>query len=449
MAKFVPCVRDQPYLLPPDMRDWIPADDLAHFVIEAVELVDVSQFRVNERGTGSAQYEPRMMLALLIYCYAIGIFSSRRIERATWRDLGVRFVAANRHPDHDTIAKFRRENFAAVADCFLQVLLLAKELKLLRLGTVSVDGTKLKASASKHRSVTYERAGELAAQLELEIAELLRQAEAADREAVADPEALPQEIARREELQRQLLAARERLEAQARAKAEAEQAEYERKLAARRERGGSGRVPQPPSAEPAEQQQSNLTDPDSRLMRKNQRAEFEQAYNAQATVDAEGSQLIVGQGVSQSASDKGELMAGVTAIPAALGQPEAVLADNGYANGVEVERVKAAGVEPYVATGAEGRRRPHDFRPQTGQQPKEPKADWLREMADKLKTDAGKEQYRLRKQTVEPVFGIIKSVLGFRSFTLRGVDKVTGEWNLVALAYNCKRLHRLRLEQGV
>ena len=159
MAKFAPCNRDQPYLLPPDMRDWIPADALAHFVIEAVELVDVSQLRVNERGTGSAQYEPHMVLVLLIYCYAIGIFSSRRIERATWRDLGVRFVAANRHPDHDTIAKFRRENFAAVANCFLQVLLLAKELKLLRLGTVSVDGTRLKASASKHRSVTYQRAG--------------------------------------------------------------------------------------------------------------------------------------------------------------------------------------------------------------------------------------------------------------------------------------------------
>ena len=161
-----------------------------------------------------------MMLALLIYCYAIGIFSSRRIERATWRDLGVRFVAANRHPDHDTIAKFRRENFATVADCFLQVLLLAKELKLLKLGTVSVDGTKLKASASKHRSVTYQRAGKLAAQLELEIGELLEQAEAADGQGEADPEALPPEIARREELQRQLLAARERLEAQARAKSQ-------------------------------------------------------------------------------------------------------------------------------------------------------------------------------------------------------------------------------------
>ena len=170
MSNFVDCDRDQAFLLPPDLRDWIPADDLAHFVIEAVERVDLGAFKVNHRGTGSAQYHPRMMLALLIYCYANGIFSSRRIERATHRDIGVRFVAANRHPDHDTIARFRRENFDAVSESFLQVLLLAKELKLLRVGLVSVDGSKFKANASKHRSVTYERAGGLIAQLEGEIA---------------------------------------------------------------------------------------------------------------------------------------------------------------------------------------------------------------------------------------------------------------------------------------
>ena len=165
MSNFVECDRDQAFLLPPDLRDWLPADDLGHFVIEAVERVDLGAFKVNHRGTGSAQYHPRMMLALMIYCYANGIFSSRRIERATHRDIGVRFVAANRHPDHDTIARFRRENFAAVSESFLQVLLLAKELKLLRVGLVSVDGSKFKANASKHRSVRYERAGALIAQL--------------------------------------------------------------------------------------------------------------------------------------------------------------------------------------------------------------------------------------------------------------------------------------------
>ena len=161
MSRVVDCGRNQAFLLPPDLRDWIPEHDLAHFVIEAVERVDMGAFKVNRRGSGSAQYHPRMMLALLIYCYANGIFSSRRIERATRRDLGVRFVAANNHPDHDTIASFRRANFAAVAESFLQVLLLARELKLVKAGVVSVDGSKFAADASKHRSVRYDRAGEL------------------------------------------------------------------------------------------------------------------------------------------------------------------------------------------------------------------------------------------------------------------------------------------------
>ena len=215
MSNFVDCDRDQAFLLPPDLRDWIPSDDLAHIVIEAVERVDLDAFKVNHRGTGSAQYHPRMMLALLIYCYANGIFSSRRIERATHRDIGVRFVAANLHPDHDTIARFRRENFAAVSESFLQVLLLARELQLLRVGLVSVDGSKFKANASKHRSVTYERATALIAQLEGEIAALLRRAEAADAAGEEDPQALPKEIARREALRDKLDAARRRLEAQA------------------------------------------------------------------------------------------------------------------------------------------------------------------------------------------------------------------------------------------
>ena len=194
-------------------RDWIPEDDLAHFVIEAVERVEMGAFKVNQRGTGSAQYHPRMMLALLIYCYANGIFSSRRIERATHRDIGVRFVAANSHPDHDTIATFRRDNMAAVSESFLQVLLLAKELKLVKLGVVSVDGSKFEATASKHRSVRYDRAGELIDQLKLEIADLMERAEASDGGAEEDPQALPKEIARRAALRDRLDAARRRLEA--------------------------------------------------------------------------------------------------------------------------------------------------------------------------------------------------------------------------------------------
>ena len=245
MSRFVDCGRDQAFLLPPDLREWIPEDDLAHFVIEAVERVDLGAFKVNRRGTGSAQYHPRMMLALLIDCYANGIFSSRRIERATRRDIGVRFVAANSHPDHDTIATFRRDNLAAVGESFLQVLLLAKELKLVKLGVVSVDGSKFEANASKHRSVRYDRAGELIEQLRLEIADLMERAEAADDGATEDPQALPREIARREALCARLDAARRRLEARARARAEAERAAYEAKVAARAGRKGRAKSKQP------------------------------------------------------------------------------------------------------------------------------------------------------------------------------------------------------------
>lgn len=451
MSKFVDSGRDQPFLLPPDLRDWIAEDDLAHFVIEAVERVGMGAFKVNHRGTGSAQYHPRMMLALLIYCYANGIFSSRRIERATYRDIGIRFVAANLHPDHDTIATFRHENFAAISESFLQVLLLARELKLLRVGLVSVDGTKIDASASKHRSVRYDRAGELVRQLELEIAELMARADAADGSDEEDPQALPRAIARREALREKLDAARHRLEAQAKARAEAERAEYEAKVAARDQRKGraKGKHPKPPSEMPRPEEQSNLSDPDSRLMRKSKNHEYRQAYNAQAVVDAGGSQLILGARVGQCASDRNELVADIAAIPAELGPPEVALADNGYANGDDVENLAEAGIEALVATGAEGRRRTHDLRPAKAEAAaKQPKAEWLQAMAAKLASDEGRALYKLRQQTVEPVFGIIKAVLGFTGFSLRGLDKVTGEWDLVALAYNCKRLHKLKMEMA-
>ena len=351
MSNFVDCARDQAFLLPPDLRDWIPEDDLAHFVIEAVERVDLGAFKINHRGTGSAQYHPRMMLALLIYCYAGGSFSSRRIERAKHRDIGVRFVAANQHPDHDTIAAFRRENFQAVTESFLQVLLLAKELKLVKLGVVSIDGSRFKANASKHRSVTYARAGELIEQLEGEIAELLARAEAADDRGESDPQALPKEIARRQALRDRLDAARRRLEAQAKARAEAERAEYEAKLAAREKRQGraKGKHPKPPDDRPRPDEQSNLSDPESRLMRKSKHHEYRQAYNAQAVVDAGGSQLIVVARVSDCASDRNKLVADIEAIPAALGRPGTALADNGYANGEAVDSLAERGIEVLVA----------------------------------------------------------------------------------------------------
>lgn len=448
MSRFVQADRSQPFLLPPDLREWLPADDLAHFILEAVERVPLDHFQVNERNSGSEQYHPQMMLALLIYCYANGIFSSRRIERASYRDIGVRYITANCQPDHDTICKFRRENLSAISESFLQVLLLARELKLLQVGTVSVDGTKIDANASKHRGVRYDRARQLREQLQTEIDELLGQAETADAEDRPDPQQLPRELKRREVLKAQLDEACERLQAQAKARAQAERAEYERKVAAREQRQGrrKGKRIQPPKDVPEDSEQSNLTDPDSRLMRQNKRSEYRQGYNAQAVVDADGSQLVLGARVSQCASDRNELVATIAAIPGELASPERVLADNGYACGDEVAELEARAIEVLVATGKEGRQRPHDLRPPpVGPLPREPQARWLQEMKQKLEEPENRALYRLRQQTVEPVFGIVKEVLGFRRFLLRGVEKVSLEWQLVTLAYNCKRLHRLTL----
>src|SRR5688572_12364294 len=236
MTTFVPFDRDQPFLLPPDLKDWLPEDDIAHFIVAAVERVRLGAFRTNPQAGGKPQYHPRLMLALLIYAYANGIFSSRRIERATYRDLGVRFVAANTHPDHDTIAEFRRENKAAFEAAFLEVLMMAKETGLLKVGTVSIDGTKIDAAASKIKSVRYDRAKALKEKLKADIAELVAKAEASDAEG-DDPQALPAEIARRETLLAKLDQACARLEAEAKAEADAARPAYEAKQARYEARG--------------------------------------------------------------------------------------------------------------------------------------------------------------------------------------------------------------------
>ena len=297
MTTFVPFDRDQPFLLPPDLKDWLPQDDIAHFIVAAVGRVRLGEFRTNPQAGGKPQYHPRLMLALLVYSYANGVFSSRRIERATYRDIGARFIAANTHPDHDTIAAFRRVNRAAFEAAFLQVLLLARASGVLRLGTVSVDGTKIDANASKIRSVRYDRAQRLREKLAADIAELTAKAEAADAEDI-DSQALPAEIARREGLKVKLDAACARLEAEAKAQAEGQRPQYEANRAAyEAKKGRRGRPPKPPDETPPPGRQSNLTDPDSQLMRKSKAHEYRQAYNAQAVVCAEGSHRVLADGL--------------------------------------------------------------------------------------------------------------------------------------------------------
>jgi len=442
--------RETPMLLPPDLRDWVPADDMVHFVIEAIGGMELPSLHVNRRGTGSEQYPPKMMLALVVYCYANGLFSSRRIERATYRDVAVRFLTGDTHPDHDTICKFRRENFAAVGEAFLQVLRLARQMGVLKLGTVSVDGTHVRASASKNRNVRYDRACELEKQLEADVAGLMRQAEKADQGDSNDGQTLPEEISRLERLRERMREARETLETQSRLRAESEQATYERKLAEREKREGKrkGKKPKPPDDTPSDDGQTNLTDSDSRLMRKSKREGYTQSYNAQAVVDADGSMLIVGRHVTNCASDANELIPALASVDDSLGTVEVVLADSGYANADALKKLETSEVDAYVAVSrAENHeRRKYDYRPRSStEKPAKVVNDpRLIAMREKLQTEAGRQKYAKRKQTVEPVFGIIKSVMGFRQFLLRGATKVSGEWSLVTLAYNFKRIWRLQ-----
>lgn len=452
--RFVNIDRDTPLLLPPDLRDWVPEDDMVHFILEAANGVDMSAFKVNHRGTGSEQYPPRMMLALLVYCYSHGIFGSRRIERATYRDVGVRLLTGDTHPDHDTICKFRRENKVAFAAAFLHVLELAREIGVLKVGSVSVDGSHFRANASKDCNVTYERAGELSEQLQSDIEQLLEEAETADRSEERDEDRLPEQIARREKLLAKMENARERLENQARRRAEAERPEYEKKLKAREKRKGRAKGPKPkePEDTPKPGQQTNLTDGDSNLMRKSKRESYTQSYNTQIAVDADGSQLILSNHVSGCASDANELEPALEGIERRIGKPERALADSGYINAEAIEKIEKKGIELYVSVGREdgNYERAYDYRPEhVRNKPRKKVTDeGLLKMQAKLASEEGRAIYRKRQETVEPVFGIIKSVMGFRQFLLRGKEKVSTEWSLVCLAYNTKRLWNAKMAKA-
>jgi transposase len=452
--------RNTPMLLPVDLRDWVPEDDLVHFVIAAVDGMKLSGLQVNVRGTGSAQYPPKMMLSLLIFCYAQGVFSSRRIQRATYRDLAVRYLTADTHPDHDTICAFRCENLDLIAEAFLEVLKLAKAMNLLKVGAISVDGTHVRANASKHKNVTYERAVELQEQLRKDIAELLEQAKTADAKENADPSKLPDEIARREALLAKMEKAKAEVEAQAKERAALERVEYERKLKARKERQESGRSggtpPKEPDDKPQAKDQVNLTDPDSRLMKKGH-GEYQQNYNAQVAVDV-NSMLIVATGVTHCANDSQQLEPMIKAVPAEMGLVTTALADTGYVNSQVMKRLqeekvledgsKVPGVDLYVAVGRDDNQRIYDYRPEAvlNKPEKEPVDPVLKAMKEKLKTPQGKRIYAKRKQTAEPVLGIIKQAMGFRQHLLRGLEKVRGEWTLVCTAFDIRRIHSLLMQ---
>jgi transposase len=450
MSNFRELDRATRFLLPPSLDEWLPEQHLARFVVEVIDGLDLSAMVTSYRGSGSAGYHPALLLGLLVYGYATGVFSSRKLERATYDSVAFRFIAANDHPDHDTIATFRRRFLKEIEALFVRVLEVAREMGLLKLGTVALDGTKIHANASRHSALSYEHATKIEAQLKAEVAELLARAETADQSEVAlDGMSIPEELARREARLAKIGEAKTKIEARAKERFAHEMAEHRAKLAAREAKAAAtgkkpgGRPPAPPVAGPQPKDQINLTDEDSRIMPV-AGGGFEQCYNAQAVVAAD-SLLVIAPEVVQAPNDKQQMapmLEKIDALPEALGGVETLLADNGYFSEVNVAQCTAAAVEPLIAVGRE----PHhpSWRERFAAPPPEPENPTAVErMAWRLRTPQGKKLYGLRKQTPEPVFGIIKSVMGFRQFLLRGLDKVRGEWSLVTMAWNFKRMFAL------
>jgi hypothetical protein len=390
-----------------------------------------------------------MMAALLFYAYATGVFSSRKIEQATYDSVAFRYVAVNTHPDHDTIATFRRRFLKELKVLFTQILLVAHEIGVMKLGSVSLDGTKIKANASKHHALSWEHACKLEKQLKGEIEALLRKAQRADKEDLPKGMNIPEELSRRESRLEAIAAAKAEIERRAAERFAKEQQEHQAKLAAREAKEKStgkkprGRTPTPPEPGPKSKDQVNLTDSESRIMPSSSGG-FDQAYNAQASVDVD-SMLIVENHITQQSNDKLELgpaVESLCSLPGSLGRVDALSADTGYFSRNNVEQCKSKNIVPYIAS----ERQQHNAPPEERFSEPEPllaPADPVTEMKHRLKTLVGKAIYAKRKSTVEPVFGIIKAVMGFRQFLLRGLKRVAGEWDLVCIAYNLKRMYAL------
>jgi transposase len=448
MSNFRPINRNTDFLLPPSVDEWLPQRHLARFVVEVIDGLDLSELEKSYRGCGSASYHPAMLLGLLVYGYATRVFSSRALERATYDSVAFRFIAGNEHPDHDTIAAFRKRFLVHIEPLFLEVLKVARTMGMLKLGTVALDGTKVHANASRHSALSYAHAGKIEKQLRKEVQQLLQLAERADASEVPDGMSIPEELERREARLAAIAEAKAKIRARVQ---EREEAEYQEKIAAREEqerRTGKkppGRPPEPPSGGVGAKEQINLTDEDSRIMPV-PGGGFDQSYNAQALVATE-SLLVVAPAVTQAANDKQQLVPMVQKLeelPKELGRAERLLADSGYLSEKNVEACEAAGIEPLIAVKRE--RHHPSWRKRFASDPKAPadSATAMEKMRHRLKTAAGRKLYALRKQTPEPVFGIIKSTMGFRQFLLRGLQNVRGEWSLVTMSWNLKRMFALQ-----
>ncbi len=447
--KFITVDYDEILDLKVSLGDVLPFDHLARFVVRIVAQLDLNPILHQYSALGAPPYAPEILLALLFYGYATGVFSSRKIEKATYESIPFRFIAGNLHPDHGTIADFRKTFLPEIQEFFVQILLLAQEAGVLDLGDISLDGSKIHADASKSKAVSYKRLLELKTLLQQEMQELLALGEQADQTELPEGLEIEDEVAFRQQRLANLAQAQTVLEARAQERYEAELAEYEAKIQAREEKAQQtgrkprGQDPQPPSPGARDKDQYNFTDPDSRIMKNSNNKGFDQHYNTQIAVDQD-SFLIVANTLSNHPNDYAEMEPTLDAIPTELGTPRAAAMDNGYFSQANVTKCEKRGIEPFIATGRESHHRSwKDYFAELSAPPPED-ASLTVKMAHKLQTEVGQAIYRLRKCTVEPVIGIVKEVLGFRQFSLRGLKAAAGEWALVSIAFNLKRMHKLQ-----
>jgi transposase len=432
------------------LEEALPPEHLARFIVDIISQLDLTKIYKRYAAQGGEAIAPEILLGLLFYGYATGTFSSRKIEKASRESIPFRFIAGGVHPDHDTIANFRKTFLAEIQELFVQVLLLAETVGVLKLGNISLDGSKIHADASKSKAVSYKRLIELENQLRSEVNELFTMGEKVDQGEAQLPNGLviQDEIALRQERLVNLAKAKVVLEERAKERFEAEKAEYEAKLGERQEKAGKnrhkprGRHPKPPEAGPHDKDQYNFTDPESRIMKNSTNEGYDQHYNVQVATDQK-SLLIVAHALSNHPNDKQEAAPTLDAISGQVGKPQAAALDNGYFSEANIVACQKRGIEPYIATGREPHHLDwHTFFQDLPEPPAE-NASTKVKMAYKLRTEIGQAIYGLRKCTVEPVIGIIKEILGFRQFSLRGLKAVAGEWCLVCLAFNLKRMHIL------
>ena len=456
-VEFVSVDRVTPSMLPARVEDYVPEGHLARFVVEIVEQLDLSNMTAAYSGRGSMPYHPSMMVALLFYGYSTGTFSSRKLEQATYDSMAYRYICANTNPDHDSINSFRKRFLKDLGGLFEQILATAHAMGVLKMGTVSLDGTKIKANASRRKNLSWKQIRKVEKRIRGEVEELMRRAQEADNSDRPDGIDIPKELNSRRERLEALSAAKRELERRAEHKYETDKKRYEEKMQRRREkerRDGRkipGRKPREPEPGPMEDDKVNLTDEQSRIMSVSTGG-YEQSYNVQAMVDTE-STMIVGRHVTHNGNDKQEIEPALEQLEEArrlVGEADNLLADAGYYSKNNVEACGKHGIVPVISMRNHRRTQESEgksSKPVTKAASAKKKTA-VDEMKEFLETDKGKALYARRKSTVEPMFGVIKHVLGFRQFLMRGIKAVSGEWSLVCIGYNLKKMFVLKEQAG-